>query len=200
MRNKISKNLLVHPVLFGLYPVLALYFFNRNEIVLSAITQSFITSFFILIIVIAISLLIFRSWQKAAILSSMTFFLFYSYGHVYSSLEKFAQFNLSIGRHRYLILLWALIFIIGLVGIIKLKTTKSLNQILNSISIFLIAFLTIQILLFMFQTSASRKKISEEIIIEQEDVPLTTKERDVYYILVDAYSREDLFKRNLIWI
>jgi len=83
--NKKNKYSLIafHPVLFGIYPVLALYSFNITEIVFSGIWQAFVTSVIVSMGVILLSLAIFRSWQKAAIFSSFTLLMIFLYGHFF---------------------------------------------------------------------------------------------------------------------
>src|SRR5512139_2703661 len=111
-QNK-KESFLFHPILFGLYPVLALYIINRNETVFSAISRAAVTSVIVTVLIIGVYLLIFRSWRKAAAPASLTLLLFYSYGHVYDFARAAGSFGEVVGRARLLIPLWVLLFIVG---------------------------------------------------------------------------------------
>jgi len=198
---KVTKNtkrtFLFHPILFGLYPVLALYVFNRNEIVVSAVQQAVITTFVVTMIVIAGALLAFRSWQKAAVPASFTLLLFYSYGHVYDLAQNVSMFGEIIGRDRILVPLWIFLFVIGQIILIRSKKTV-LNDVLNSISLFLMLFVLVQILIPLIQFGTATTNPPAKPVVEvQNNSSIDLVDRDVYYILVDAYSRQDLLQENL---
>src|SRR5512139_195733 len=113
-QNK-KESFLFHPILFGLYPVLALYIINRNETVFSAISRAAVTSVIVTVLIIGVYLLIFRSWRKAAAPASLTLLLFYSYGHVYDLLQSVRLFGVLLGRDRVLVPLWSLLFVLGII-------------------------------------------------------------------------------------
>jgi hypothetical protein len=50
---------------------------------------------------------------KAALLSLWFLLIFYSYGHVYGALEGVALGGWMIGRHRFLVVAWGLLFFAG---------------------------------------------------------------------------------------
>ena len=191
-----KKNLLFHPILFGLYPVLALYVFNRNEIVISAIQQAVVTSIIVTAAVITASLLVFRSWQKAAAPASLTLLLFYSYGHVYEFSQNARLFGEVIGRDRVLVPVWIFLFISGQILLIRSKKTI-LDETLNSVSLILMIFVFVQIMIPLVQYGDFRTNSPDESIPAKNDPSLDSADRDVYYILVDAYSRQDLLQEKL---
>ena len=192
MKKLIGKNILSHPIVFGIYPILALYFNNRNEIPFSAIQKALITSIVLGTIVITSFLLIFRSWRKAALPSSLTLLLFYSYGHVNDILNNVNLFGEPVGRHRYMIPFWILAFIIGQALLVRLKNANMLNKILNTVSTILMFFLCVQALIFAVQSATAKIDSSERNTVQQESLLPEPSERDIYYILIDAYSRQDI--------
>ena len=194
MKNLKVKKFIFHPILFGIYPALALYFVNRHEIVFNATQKVFLTALFFSFLIIVIFWALFRSWEKAAIPASVTLLFFYSYGHIYDVLKNSEVFaNTPLGRHRYLFPILILLLIATQILIKKIKDTSNLNSILNTVSLFLIGFVFIQITVFSFQTILTNRRHTKESTVIQENNSLENNtERDVYYILVDAYSREDL--------
>lgn len=195
---KTKRTFLFHPILFGLYPVLALYVFNRNETVLEAIQQALITSLIVTVVVITVFFLVFRSWEKAAAPAGFTLLLFFSYGHVYDFAQNIRLFGEVIGRDRILVPLWILLFIIGQFLLLRSKKTI-LNEALNTTSLFLVVFLFVQVLIPLVQFGKIEAGSSDQHqpIPVQNNSPSEPVDRDVYYILVDAYSRHDLLQEKL---
>ena len=80
-------DLLWHPVLWGIFPVLALYAYNITEIKLTEAERSFIIAFCMALILLLVLRLIIREWHRAAAISLLVLLAFFSYGHVYQFLE-----------------------------------------------------------------------------------------------------------------
>src|SRR5215211_104748 len=77
----------LHPLLFAVYPILALLALNISEVdtslgwralLLSVLATGFLTLIFYTI---------FRDWKRAALLTTILLIVFYSYGHVYILLK-----------------------------------------------------------------------------------------------------------------
>jgi hypothetical protein len=195
--QKKKESFLFHPILFGLYPVLALYIINRNETVFSAISRAAATSVIVTVLIIGVYLLIFRSWRKAAAPASLTLLLFYSYGHVYDLLQNTRLFGVLMGRDRVLVPVWIVLFILGIILLLRSKTDL-LNQILNTVSLVLMIFVFVQLGIHFVQYGGSQTDQPEKSVSAQGSSTTANPEaRDVYYILVDAHSRQDLLQEKL---
>jgi hypothetical protein len=84
-----------------------------------------------------------------AILVSLYFTLFFTYGHVYHYLEANHIFGISLGRHRLLAVIWLFIAIAGSWIIVrKTKDTKQVTQALNIIGMVLISMPMISMLIY----------------------------------------------------
>ena len=194
--TKEKRTFLFYPLLFGIYPVLALYAFNRNEIVVTAIQQAVITSIVVTIAVIAFFLLVLRSWQKAAAPATLTLLLFYTYGHMYDFAQNITVFGKVLGRDRFLIPIWIFLFVIGQILLLRSQKT-TLNRVLNTVSLFLMIFVAVQILVPLVQFSGSKTNSPNELVSAQTNPSSTLVDRDVYYIILDAYSRQDLLQKEV---
>ena len=148
--------------MFGLYPVLALYIINRNETVFSAISRAVVTSVIVTVLIIGVYLLIFRSWRKAAAPASLTLLLFYSYGHLYDLLQSTRLFGVLMGRDRVLVPVWIVLFVIGIILLLRSRTTL-LNQILNTVSLVLMIFAGVQLGIHFVQYGGSETESAGEI-------------------------------------
>jgi hypothetical protein len=191
-----NRKFWIHPILLGLYPVLALYVFNRNEIVFPAIQSALITAVVISILVMAIFLLIFRSWQKAALHVSWVLLLFFSYGHIFDLVKGITIGDIALG-HRVTLPAWILLLIGGEILIFRLKNSDSLNRSLDSITLILMILLSVQVLGDSVQAKIAESEFSQKTTPEQQSVSKASDGRDVYYIIVDSYSRADLLKEGV---
>lgn len=186
-QNKVSSSFFFHPILLGLYPVLALYSFNITEITFSGIWQALITACAITIVFVLFFLLFFRPWEKATVYASLALLMFFFYGHVFDLVGKF---NEPLARHRYFIPAWILLFA-GIVSLLhRYPDAQKLTRFLNATSQILLVSVSVNIVTHAIQTTFAGLDLPEDVVIKQ---PLNSStDRDVYYILVDALSRQDL--------
>jgi hypothetical protein len=172
----------IHPFLAGLYPVFVLYYINIKEVLPAAIGQAVLTSFVITGLVSIFYLLIFRSWKKAAMLVSFTLLLIFTYGHIFNLIEGVTVSGFMIGRHRNALLVWIIISLVGLYYLAKIKTSNQLTKSLNTFSIFIMAFVLIQIGIFFLQSKAVQSEQQISLPIAQ-GLSASAVQRDMYYIL-----------------
>ncbi len=188
-----------HPIIFGVYPIVALLAANISQIRPEAAIRSFFISIAVAVIFYSLALLILRNRSLAAVFSSFVFLLFYSYGHIYQLIEGQLVAGLDVGRHRYLGILWLLVFISGSWLIFK-KAANALtfNNLLNTVSVILLVLPLFQIAEFEYK--ASRVQSGGNTV---KAAPITTSAGknldpdslpDVYYIILDGYSRDDILK------
>lgn len=191
-RSRIST-VPIHPFLVGMYPVFVLYYINIKEVIPAAMGQALITSFVIMGLVSFFYLLIFRSWTKAAVPVSFTLLLIFTYGHIFNLIEGSAFAGILIGRHRNAILVWIIIYIVGLCFLARIKSSNTLTKSLNTVSIFIMAFVLIEIGIFFLQSKAVQSEQQDSLSVTQ-NLSRSALERDIYYILIDAYSRQDVLR------
>jgi hypothetical protein len=103
-----------------------------------------------------------------------------------------------LGRHRALLPLWILLFTVGVVMILRSnRSFSSLTRALNLVSVILIVFPLGQIGLYAFRSlgviSSERTSIAVESGLE---VPSDQLPPDIYYIILDAYARDDVLRKQ----
>ncbi len=185
MKNKIA----LHPLLFGLFPILFLYSQNIEQLSFSEILlPSGMVAAFVAVLLPLLWLVLKKNIHKAAMVLSLFMVLFFSYGHVYNMIEHRQIASLVIGRHRYLVILWAALLVIGVVLIIKARIeltnfTKMLNII--AVCLLLVSLLNIGFLPFRTADSAwTADADSEDSELESLPHPQT----DIYFIVLDGYA------------
>lgn len=181
-----------HPVLYAIYTVLALFTHNLGEIVFPVIIRPLSLVVLFALIVLGIYQLIFKNWDKAGLIASWSLLLFSTYGHNYELLRGFGLGE-SIGRHRFLLAFWAVLFFLGLIYFSwKVKDAKPLTNILNVISVTLVMFSLLSMGQYYFVRS--RSEATYEINLDELDLSLDVPQNppDIYYIILDGYTRSDV--------
>ncbi|MBN1373361.1 MAG: hypothetical protein JW987_15600 [Anaerolineaceae bacterium] len=182
--SKQTNFLLMHPLLFVLYPLVALWSANLGQIPAFAILRSLLFSAGFLVIVLGLNKLVFREPGKATASSSLISFLFFTFGHAYQLLG-----GAEALRYRSLLLIWGLFLAAGLFLIIR---SRRIPELLHTGLLVGAGFLVLVPSALILWNSMTHLKISA-----QEDPVETIVEKsseaspDVYYILIDSYARED---------
>jgi hypothetical protein len=187
------------PFLLAAYPVIALLAQNLGQLELHAGLRALIFSLLAAAVLFLLARLLLRDSQRASLLVALVLLLFFTYGHVYDLIEDLSVSNILIGRHRYLILLYFACFAVGTAAILRIqRRLDGLNQALNLIGMVALAFPVAQILIFTVQSSTltdplrniNASAAAENLSVSQEQPP-----PDIYYIILDAYSRDDVLQR-----
>lgn len=79
---------LLHPLLFGLYPILSYAAHNRQELELALILQPIIASLVLVLLVWLVTHLLIRSKNRSAVYASLFALVFFAYGHVTNLLDQ----------------------------------------------------------------------------------------------------------------
>ena len=159
--------------------------------------RALLVSLILTLLLYAVLLALTRSPVKTALITSLILLLFYSYGHVNILSRNWIIFGLSIGRHRTLIPLYILSFVLVVWLILRSKRDLSpLTRFLNAFGIILLIFpiyqlITYQINAYYADTEQAEAVTSTEIVSLPENQPPP----DVYYILVDGYPRSDFINQ-----
>jgi hypothetical protein len=190
--NRLKKNLVswfsvpCYPLLFGAYPVLALLAFNAGQIKVEAGWRPLLVCVGMAAILFLLLKLILRDWQRAAFLSTLWMALFFSYGHIHILLtEKLKDFNFT----PWLLLVWLVLAILAVVWAIRKPPSSALA--LNVIALGLVVTSLAQISSGLGPRSVhsvAAKNAPEETLTLPQNPP------DIYYFILDMYTREDLLK------
>jgi len=191
------RKIIIHPYLFALFPVLFLYAHNIDTIHINEIFTPVLLSILLAAFLVVISYLFTKDYKKSALISSLSIVLFFSYGHIYQLIQGGKLSNFIIGRHRYLLPLWALILIFSIYLIVRTKRQlKTITIFSNITSIILISISLINIGYYEFKSNSNKYDISKnsptQINIEISYKPDTLP--DIYYIILDGYARRDILK------
>ena len=193
-----KKAIVLHPFLFAIFAVLFLFSHNIEQVSFSDILLSLaIVLGFVLLLVLSLRLML-RHSQKSGIIVSLFLVLFFSYGQVYNIIEGKQIGIFLIGRHRYLMPLWGMLFICGIYFAIRiLRDLHNFTNIMNTMAFSLVLISLINIGIYEFKTRGARQynggsaKSTETNIV---DLGNQTQIRDIYYIILDGYASSNTLK------
>jgi hypothetical protein len=186
----------VYPLLFAIFPVLALFVVNIAEVEIVVILRPLLVSLLVAAILLVILRLAFRQWEKAALYLLFILVLFFTYGQVYQLLKGIPSLGSVIGRHRYLIPIYLLIFLFGSWLIIRrIKLSAGVTKTLNIIMIILVILPLVQSGSFFVSRAASLRDVPTQSATKSGLI-LPANPPDIYYIILDMYTRQDALQHD----
>lgn len=183
----------LHPLLFAVYPILALLAINISEVDPSSGWRSLLSSAVAAVLLMLVSYVTFRDWRRAALLATIILILFYAYGHIYILLKGVEINGLYLFRHRTLLPLWIVlgVFLVWWVSR-KAFRTQVATHVLNLVGIFLLILPVFQLTTFLLQSRSSPPRQNTSALnLKTEGQP-----PDIYYIILDGYGRSDVLKNE----
>jgi hypothetical protein len=185
---KMLKNTYLHSLLFSLYPILFLYSVNIDQLDFFAALVPMLLSFCVSAVSVAIIFAISKNREKSTLLTSAYLFLFYSYGAFLKAGNSLMSGNRL--SNSWLPALWIGLFILVSLSFFKAnEIPESVTPLLNVIALALMLMTLGNITWF----HASRQTPLSVKLSTQEASSVSDKP-DIYYIILDAYSRNDVLK------
>jgi hypothetical protein len=183
------KRLPFYPILFAIFPILSLTAYNIDQISLDVIPRPLLVSLFLGMILFGLAGWLLRDWHRAALAVLTALFFFFIYGQVYNLLEDVTLGSVSIFRHRTLLPLFGILFVVILCFIVRrLNQPGRFTLWLNLLSIFLLIYPLSKISLSTVQQEAANRFVHASY----RQVAANANRPNVYYIILDAYGRDDV--------
>jgi len=195
------KSLVLHPFLFALYPVLALFSFNITQVPTNQVFMPIVVSVgsaFILWLVIN---LVFKDKKKSGLFVFLFLFLFFSYGHFQRALTLQGY---QLGQPKYLLPVWGLLFVLATYLISKVRTNLDNHTlILNVVTAFLVLSSLVNIVPYTLQRRAANEAVLQvRPSVEGEAWNLTgqnldpVQQPDIYYLIFDRYANPAILQET----
>ena len=196
MKKKMQLTGLWVAVLTSMVFPLLLYANNLGQARLTDLWRPLVFSVLFSLLVFLVAYLVLRDMDKAGLVTAVIIFASLSYGHVYTLLRDVAISGVIIGRHRYLGPAFLAIcgFLIWLIWS-RLENPKNLLKITSSIALILVLVQIAQISYYEISSFIIRKQNASETAVNT--VTEVDEKRDVYLIVLDAYTRSDLLRDEL---
>ncbi len=186
----------IYPLLLSIYPVVSLLATNVDQMKLVEGLRALLLLFAIGGLLFFLLKLILHDANRAALVFSFLWVLFFSYGHVYSILERTPVFGLTLGRHRWMVPLWVILLAVGVFwALTRKKDLTRLTQTLNVAAIVLLVMPVLQIALAEAKAQiAWSQREKQSLESGGLEIPPGQTPPDVYYIILDAYARGDVLQ------
>jgi hypothetical protein len=179
-------------LLVAAYPVLALYAYNIEAVDAISILRPLVITLAAGAVLLMLFRLILRSWGKASLVASTTLIMFFSYGHLYGAAEQLNQSAISIGHHRIFAPLFLVVWILLFWLIARQKgDLRVANQTVTVIACIALVFPLFSMGQFMVNRSHTASAATEE---QSAHLASGATKPDIYYIILDGYSRDDTLK------
>ena len=185
----------LHSLLFGVYPILALMAANLQEAPLEDGLRTLVLGFLLAVVLLCVLTLLLKDWQRAGLLTTLLLLSFFSYGQIYVGLKALGDIGLLVARHRFQLPVWVAltIFLIWLAWK-RISALEASTSALNIVALILLIFPLFQITAFLARGWLAEPTISataagSAAATSDPDAP------DIYYIIADAYSRQDLLEK-----
>jgi hypothetical protein len=189
---------LLHPFLFGIFPVLAMLAYNISQIGPMFAIRPLLISLTLTLISFIFYRFLLKDDQRAAIATSFFLLLFFTYGHVFNFTQNMTIGGMAISKVRYLGTLWLVLFVGGNWLIIwKIRNPRAWTFPLNGVGLILVVISILQISLFEVHALGTRyqaQSVKTRSIAAQLHPPLGKPLPDIYYIVPEDYTRSDGLK------
>lgn len=195
--NKIIFQLPVHPILFAIFPIISLMGHNSGQISLEYIVRPLLFSIIFTIIFMVLVRLFMKDWRKVVLIVTPTIITISSFGILFDLIKDRFILGVSL-NHRY-----GLVFFLGLILVVIVasvakskKNLKIINQFLVISGLVAVFIPSIRIIYNII--TSSRATISTDSKISAEDLAptISNEQPDIYYFILDGYSRADQLKKT----
>ena len=190
-----KKNFLIHPLFIAIFPLLSYYNHNKHELTLNAIFLPLVAIIFFSTVFYFVTRLFIKNKFKAGIVSSLSFFMFFSYGHIMRLLEKLNFVTTKTVVSPYLIIIWFVILLLFIYLIAKSKKKfVILSNALDFISLSLIVILILEIGSFEWTRKPWETFIENRKEISRPFATLCNSETcpDIYYLIIERYANNNI--------
>ena len=188
-----KRRWIVHPFLFALFPVLALFEFNVDELLLrdAVMPVAVVLALTAFVLVGLRSLL--KSWDQAAAITALLMLTFFSYGHIDHAIANVMRsMGLAGLRHRYLIPLLGLVVAAVVVLIARgRREFPKVTTLLNVVGGVLVLLSVFRIGAYQLQARAAFQEVETSAAAETDEsmeLVLPDSPRDIWYLVFDRYG------------
>ena len=188
--------MIFHTFLFSISPILSLWVGNIDELSFVRTVPLMVFALLVGGVFFLIFRFVFKTWDKAAVLGSVTVLLFFSFGHVHDAILALGK-GVFVVQFSHLLLIWAVIFIFTAYRV--WKTQSDLRTINSGFTIIAFVLILIPIITladasissYITNSNGQNEDLKETIIVNSQVKELP----DVYYIVLDQYASEWALKK-----
>ena len=196
MQLSLTRSSTIHPVLFAIIPIITIVSLNLDEVFFENSALSFLIIVPSVLVLWYLLNLLIKDRMKSGLIISLGLVLFFSYGHFFNVLRDVVIEDLAIGRHRYLLPSFGIIFAIGVYSILKTKKNFSdFTTIANVIAIVILLVSVSNIFVYALENNDNDRSIPNDRFNYEDGLPTSLDHTpNVYYIILDEYASSKVLK------
>jgi hypothetical protein len=184
----LKRTLVLHPFIVAVFPSLALYTYNTQELSLSELVVPFAIALSLAALMLLCTWLVLQNIYKAAVVVSLFLALVYSTAHVFSLTGWLGVDGPWLGAV-LLLLIWLLLYpyLLYLIA----RTSKALRYptiILNVATAVMLLISVVRVGMYESQRLGSGDSVSDSHANLQLDVSRYDTPPDIYYIVLERYA------------
>ena len=194
-----SKRLVFHPLLFAIFPILSLYAYNQAEVSLTAIWRPLLISLLFCALLWLGSNYFIKNWRISAIITTWVLLWFFSYGKLRDYFSQVSVLSSSLGTHRILAPVCVLALILGIYLFLRRSyLDELLTRTFNLITLTTLLISLIQISTYAYKVYLVERDRAAQVAFDSESSGIKAAQElpDIYYIVLDEYSRDDILKSD----
>jgi hypothetical protein len=183
--KKVLHNL--YPYAFGVFPVITLYLHNYYQVEFFRVARALLVSLLLTGLIELVFWLIFRKPGIVRVLTSYTVLVLFNYGNVYSFLVSHTLAGVNLGRARFLLTFFSLIFAL-LVWLLTKKHRAAANS--DSFASWIAAVL-VALAVFNFITvkvGAATDADGVTPVTSGQALQAAATRPNIYHIVLDGYT------------
>ncbi|MCF7811856.1 LTA synthase family protein [bacterium] len=180
----------LHPFLFAFFSIIFLYTNNISEMSAADIPAPALVVMALTFLIWLILTKILHDPARAGIITTLLLITFFFYGHIYDAIRYTYIGDTKVGRHRFLLPIYFIIFVFFLFRGLKTKHVSNLTVFFNISTISLIAMSVISFAAYQLNGRSisiqNAELESRASILKLKDNTETYP--DIYYIISDGYG------------
>ncbi|MCF7811857.1 hypothetical protein K9N50_12825 [bacterium] len=181
----------LHPFLFAFFSIIFLYTNNISEMSAADIPAPALVVIAMTFLIWLVLTKILHDPVRAGVLTTVLLLLFFLYGYLYDALKYTYIGGIRIGRHRYLLPVYFILFVLFLFRGVKTKHVSILASFFNVSTTTLVALSIISLITYQInQGSISIHNSELEAKASMTKADSTSVFPDIYYIIPDGYANE----------
>ncbi|GMW01851.1 MAG: hypothetical protein AMXMBFR84_29880 [Candidatus Hydrogenedentota bacterium] len=187
-----------HPILFGLYPVVALYALNRAELAVSELLRPAVVSILISLLVWGIMGAIAQDMKKGALLASIAIVGSYVCWGAFVKNALYAMGEWADVKIRYLALGYAAVLgVFWVIAFLSRTRLPAINRAMNAVSAILIGMAAVQAAASIARNEgavppAQSLDFPDPVVPIPADIP---SRPNVFFLVLDSYARADVLQK-----
>ena len=198
MSNK--ENLILHPFLFAVYPILFYYNLNNHQVWFPETLVPMASSLFVALLLFLLLKLIFKSTTKSGILTSLVLILFFTHEAIQIEIADSDSVKLVLDFDPNLFWTYGILLALVTTGLFFWSGKyHKVTKYLNAVAVILMVFPLVG--LVSHKISNPKSTLFTPTYLDHTAIPdnfnYVGPKPDIYYIIMDAYLREDVM--NEFW-